>query len=378
MYDVIVAGAGPSGSTCARECARRGLRTLLLDKERFPRPKPCGGALSEQALSYLDFPLPQEIIEKECHGVRVHYKNYTLEVREKHRLAVLISREKFDFLLLEKAVETGVNVLQGERAINLQGNRDYVEVVTEKSIYKTLCVVGADGVNSSIAKHVRPPFTKEEMLFALVSSVPATNEDINKRLDKVIDIHFGLVQMGYGWIFPHNEYYSVGIGALASKFQNPRETFLRFAHSEGLRINGLKGHFIPLGGFKRKLISERIILVGDAAGFVDPFTGEGIAYAILSGKLAARAIINSLENKNYSYLSSYERDCEKLIVRNLGYACFGTRLFHSLPNIFLRLFASDERILKKYLNTSPGKVDYRKFLIWLIIRTPFYSFSRIC
>ncbi|HAR45089.1 MAG TPA: geranylgeranyl reductase, partial [Nitrospiraceae bacterium] len=71
MYDVIVAGAGPAGSTCARLCAKQGLRTLLLDKDRFPRSKTCAGAVSEQALMYLDFPLPHWVIERECFGARL-------------------------------------------------------------------------------------------------------------------------------------------------------------------------------------------------------------------------------------------------------------------------------------------------------------------
>jgi flavin-dependent dehydrogenase len=105
MYGVIVVGGGPSGSACARECAKHRLKTLLVERHKLPRSKPCGGAVSEQALSYLDFPLPEEIIEKECFGVRVHFEEHTLEVRKNHRLAVLISREKLDSFLLGKAVE---------------------------------------------------------------------------------------------------------------------------------------------------------------------------------------------------------------------------------------------------------------------------------
>src|SRR5512136_540207 len=98
-YDVIIVGGGPAGSTCARACAKAGLRTLILELDVFPRAKPCGGALSERALACLDFALPPDIIERECFGARVHYGTHIVEVRKDRRIAVTVSREKFDHFL---------------------------------------------------------------------------------------------------------------------------------------------------------------------------------------------------------------------------------------------------------------------------------------
>src|SRR5512136_1871793 len=113
-YDVIIAGAGPAGSTCARACAKAGLRTLLLEWDSFPRPKPCGGALSELGLSHLGFPLPPELIERECFGVRLHYGPYTVEVRKDQRIAVMVDREQFDQYLADQAVAAGSILRQDE------------------------------------------------------------------------------------------------------------------------------------------------------------------------------------------------------------------------------------------------------------------------
>jgi len=377
MYDVIVAGAGPAGSSCARECARQGFNTLLIDKDRFPRSKPCGGAVSEQALSYLDFTLPQDIIDKECYGARLHFKGRNLEVRKDYRLAVLVSRERFDTLLVKKAREAGVHILEGEKVVALKTNQDHVDVITNDATFRTRYVVGADGVNSVVAKHVRPPFSKKEKLFAIVSKVQAPKGETDRRFDGIIDIHFGPVPVGYGWVFPHNDYFSVGVGGLGPEFNHPRRTLLEFGSQFGFAIGESQGHFIPVGGIRRKLTAHRVLLVGDAAGFVDPFIGEGIAYAIRSGKLAAQSIAGCLSQKDLScdHLSSYERACENTIVKDFRHVWKLTRAVHKFPDLFLRPFVCDERILQKYLEVPSCRGHYRKFLFWLLVMFPFSMFT---
>lgn len=381
MYDVIVAGAGPAGSSCARECARQGFNTLLIDKDRFPRSKPCGGAVSEQALSYLDFALPDDIIEKECYGARLYFKGRNLEVRKDYRLAVLVSRERFDTFLVKKAREAGAHTLEGERVINLKSNQDHVDVITNNAVFRTRFVVGADGVNSVVAKHVRPPFSKKEKLFAIVSKVQTPKGETDRRLEGIIDIYFGLIPLGYGWVFPHGGYFSVGVGGLATEFRNPKQTLLDFGNQLGFAIGESQGHFIPIGGMRRKLTSHRVLLAGDAAGFVDPFIGEGIAYAIRSGKLAAQSIVNCLSRKDLScvHLSSYEQACENTIVKDFRHVWKLTRAVHKFPDLFLRPFVCDERILQKYLEVPSCRIHYRKFLFWLLTWFPssiFTSYAR--
>ena len=163
MYDVIIAGAGPAGSTCARECAREGLTTLLLDKDPFPRSKPCGGAVSQHALSLLDFTLPGHIIEKESYGARVHYGGRSIEVQSKFRFAVLVSRERFDAFLAEKAVEGKARFVTGEKVVSVQEAADGVTVVSEKATYQSRFLVGADGIHSRVALALRRPLEKSEM-----------------------------------------------------------------------------------------------------------------------------------------------------------------------------------------------------------------------
>ena len=110
MYDLIVVGAGPAGSTAARTAALLGLDTLILEKKTFPRYKPCGGALSSKAASLLDFSLPRDICERTITGARVHFRNQIQERHTGYNLTTLITRSRFDHLLLQKAQEPGADI----------------------------------------------------------------------------------------------------------------------------------------------------------------------------------------------------------------------------------------------------------------------------
>lgn len=378
MFDVIVAGAGPAGSTCARECARLGLRTLLLDKETFPRSKPCGGAVSARALSYLDFLLPESIIERECFGARIHYGNRTVEAHKESRIAVLVSRTNFDSLLADKAVESGARFLPGEQVIDVQEKKDSVEVVTTTASYQARFLIGADGVHSRVGRVIRPSFQKDEMALALVSHLPCGDQEIEKRMDKLVNYHFGTAPMGYGWIFPHRHYYSLGIAGLASRFLKPREALTDLARSFNVAVTDIQGHFIPFGGIRRTIARGRILLAGDAAGFVDPFYGEGIAYAVLSGTLAAQAVIYAVGNQKHpsSAVSRYRREVEQRITKQLRVALRMMNLLERYPRLFLRIFFDHPAALERYLDVTAGIIDYRHFQRWILTRLPFF-FTRI-
>ncbi len=377
MYDVIIIGAGPAGSTCARECAGSGLGTLILDKDSFPRSKPCAGAVSEQALSHLDFEIPSGIIERECFGARIHFLGRTMDVKKDRRIAVLVSREKFDAFLLNKAQEAGARFIANEKVETVSVDRDFAEVKTATSAFRARYVVGADGVFSRAAQDMRRGFKKNETAAALVCRVPADNEEIDARLGGSLEMHFGIAPMGYGWVFPHDGYYSVGIMGIASEFREPRNALLDYGKSIGMSLKNISGHFIPLGGIKRNIAEGRIILTGDAAGFADPFHGEGIVHAVLSGRLAARALRDILNNvkSGDAGLALYKRECERLIRKNLRSALWIVKLIERYPNILFRIFFHNRGALDKYLDIPLGTIDYRRFLRWLIICAPFYLVS---
>jgi geranylgeranyl reductase family protein len=370
-YDVIIAGAGPAGSTCARICANAGIRTLLLERETFPRAKPCGGALSERALSHLGLPLPSDLIERECFGVRVHYGEHTVEVRKDHRIAVMVSREKFDQYLAQQAMVAGAILREGEPVLEVRSHRDSMEIRTDNGHYEARCLVGADGANSVVSRTVRTMFGRDEIAAALVGKFPADDRLIDARLNDLLDLYFGVTPLGCGWVFPMKGYYNVGVMGQASEFNAPPKIFNEFAASRGMAVDRPHGHTIPWGGFPRTVVGKRVLLAGDAAGFADPFHGEGMAGAILSGKLAGQAVVDGIRGKK-DPLTWYAAECDRQIVQEMRIALQMARLLEKYPKIFLTIFFSDKKALDKYLDIPEGKTDYRHFRRWILKRLPGY------
>ena len=368
-YDVIIAGAGPAGSICARACAKAGIRTLLLERDTFPRFKPCGGAVSERAIALLGLPLPPDLIERECFGARIHFRDHRIEIRKDCRIAVMVSRERFDHYLADRAVDAGAVLRQNEPVQGVSVSSDRVEVRTDQERYEARCVVGADGANSIVGRTVRPLFARDEMAVALVGTVPAGDREIDDRLSGLLDMHFGVARMGYGWVFPHRGYYGVGVMGRASEFEDPLTVFSAFAASVGLPAPRPQGHTIPWGGFPRTVVGPRTLLAGDAAGLADPFHGEGIYSAILSGKLAAQAVVEGIGGKKDT-LPRYAAECGRLIVQEKRIALRMAQLLHRYPRVFLELFFTDAEALDRYLDIAAGRSDYAQFQRWLLKRLP--------
>ncbi|HVP77779.1 MAG TPA: geranylgeranyl reductase family protein [Thermodesulfobacteriota bacterium] len=300
-YDVIVVGGGPGGSTTARFCAKAGVKTLLIEKERLPRYKPCGGCLSAKTVRLLGFDL-SPVIENTVYGAKFTYcSKDPFFIESKNPIAFLVMRDRFDQVLIDRALEAGTKVLDGERVTKVEEGADGVSVELTSGM-KLHCqvLVGADGSESIVARSLslRPKknggygvAVESETPFN--SSVPFPREEF-----QLVHLDFGRVPNGYGWVFPKKEWLSIGIGGMfrESEKMNPRHYFKSFVKGlsyipEG-KTGRVIGHLLPSFYDENQKVSQgRFLLVGDAAHLMDPLQGEGIYYAVRSGMLAAEAIL---------------------------------------------------------------------------------------
>ncbi|MBN2514740.1 MAG: geranylgeranyl reductase family protein [Deltaproteobacteria bacterium] len=377
MYDLIIVGGGPAGSSAGRRAGIKGLHTLLIEKEVFPRYKACGGALSERALSYLDFPLPQSVREREIFGVRFRFKDSVIEGFHESRIATMVTRSILDDYLLEKGREAGIEIKVGENVIDCKEQGEFVEIITNKDVYRSKFVIIGEGSQGKMKRKVRSIDTKYEYGVCIVADVEEDIEKIDQVMSNIMEIHFDVLNMGYGWIFPHKNYYSVGIGAFAYKIINPKRIMNEFLKTKG--FNGtfrLRGHTIPAGGITRNVVSPRVVLVGDAAGFVDPFAGEGIAYAIRSGQIAVEVIAENIRDTNHgAQLGQYESICQREFADDFKYALLSVKMMHRFPNFFFKILTGNQEVFEKFIQIPNLTRHYRSYLEWLIPRLPQYLFS---
>ncbi|MGB9927555.1 MAG: geranylgeranyl reductase family protein [Methanosarcina sp.] len=369
MYDLIIIGGGPSGASAGREAGKKGLSTLLLEKERFPRYKPCGGTLSPYALSCLDFKLPETLIEKKISKVKLHFQERSVEAKRDETLAWLISRKTFDNFLLEKARETGIEIHTGEKVLDCVEKEDHVEVRTTDNTYLASFVLIAEGSGGVLKYKVRPRDQRTEYSLALVSEIPESEDKIEERLSDTLNIYFGITQGGYGWFFPHAGYYSLGISGTAKNLRNPKETFQAFLKENGFSEDyPVRSHIIPLGGITRKIIGSRLLLSGDAAGFADAFSGEGIAYAVRSGQLAAEAVADTvMYDRKLKNIKKYESACKKEFGTYLDSSYKLDRIMHRFPEITFKLAIDNKEILDKYLDEVILNKKHKEYVRWLLL-----------
>ena len=325
-------------------------------------------------MSYLDFVLDARLVQSEIFGARVHFDGRTVEARRPSRIAVLTSRIELDAYLVEKAVQAGVEVVQNARVVRAEHDRRAVAVHTSTQTFHGRYLIGADGAQSAVARLMRPRWPRSQYAVTYECDVPSRPQGAAVIERDVIDIHFGPSYMGYGWVFPKRDHVNVGIGALASRAGNVKTATLEFTRALVERDSGREprnavGWIIPAGGYRRPVAAGRVMLAGDAAGFVDPFLGEGIAYAILSGATAGRLAGDAARTDAQveQAAASYSSFCRQHIEPHLRYGLLFAKLLHTCPGL-LRLFSTNRALLEKYLDVPAAQTTYREYFRWFVPR----------
>lgn len=344
--DVCILGAGPGGATTALFLASKGIRSVLIDKAKFPRDKICGDALSGKVVSILNKLNPELVnqlssssIQVGSYGVKFfapNLKSIRIPFKKDYPAVgnapgFISKRMDFDNFLIEQVKQQSLIQLIENTQLKYfkKVNNEWLVGLNENEIlFSTKLLIVADGAHSAFAREFAGIEVEHEHYCAGIRAYYKNVSGMDE--DNFIELHFlDELLPGYFWIFPlSNGQANVGIG-MRSDIVSKRKANLkkilpqilekyptlkeRFKNAE--LVDDVKGYGLPLGSKKRNISGDNYLLVGDAASLIDPFTGEGIGNAMLSGMVAAEIAEKAISANDFSKTQLKEYD--EIVYRKL-------------------------------------------------------------
>ncbi len=307
-YDAIVVGGGPAGSTTAYRLADQGASVLLADKATFPRDKPCGGGMTLRAVRQCPVD-PTPVVEELVDKVELRFRYGASVVQGADQPVVwMTQRSRLDAFLLDAARDRGAEVREGVRVAIEPGN---TVVLGAGERVSADVLVGADGANGITAKAVG---LGDGIVHGVAyeGNAPYTIVSRERYAGRLI-LELADIPGGYAWVFPKGDHVNVGVGGWQSEGPKLREHLRRACEAHGLdpeALESLRGHRLPLRRPGTQIAAERALLVGDAAGLIDPVSGDGMYECFVSSRLAATAIGDLLAGRTTS-LASYQHAVDR-------------------------------------------------------------------
>ena len=390
---VIVVGAGPAGATAARTLAKAGVTVRLLDRSKFPRNKPCGGGISLRVLKRFPY-LERELSRIATHTVgRLHLEGPDGEstvIESDGPAALMIRRVEFDALLVDLACEAGAELVSGVDIVRAAATSSGVVLESRDGRrFDASIVIAADGVHSIIARRLglNPGWPATKVALDMMEETP--RERLRDVDPSTLWVSYGHppqgsrrssqyesarakagrdglgANEGYAYIFPKRDHVNVGIGYVLDHYRQKIDTApyeLQHGFVDHLRQRGVmegesvRSNFtpfiIPVGGPLRRPGKGRVLLAGDAGGFVNGFTAEGIYYAMVSGDLAARAVIGTPANTIDALAGRYRRSVRREI---------GAELRDSV--LIQRYLFADRRRIASVITGAPQQPELTRLIL---------------
>ena len=401
--DVAIVGAGPAGATAARFLAKSGLKVILVEKDEIPKEKPCGGMLTPRVFERFEYLRSEmeKLAVSSSYGICVYPPSLKTKVQYvAAEPQVMVLRKKFDHVLVRMAMDSGA-VLVNRKVNGLVFKPDIVKMLLNgNTVIESSVVVGADGVNSIIAKEtdLLPILNSEKVALAMVSELEIGESAVEDFFgdQRTIHLFLGFNNLfGYAWVFPKMRHVNIGLGGLLSRTRDIKGSFMKFIRA--LRKNGLipkclqiesySAALIPIGGPIERTYRDRVVLCGDAAGFVNPLTGEGVYYAMTSGEIASKVIMEAIESGklNIQKLSEYQTALMEDFGKGLKMAAsFQKKLFGTtrILEFGVKLAKADRNLMEMLANIclrrKPiNKTSSTKLLLRLPISTGKYFYEKL-
>jgi geranylgeranyl reductase family protein len=345
IWDVAVIGAGPAGSAAAAAAAESGARVLILERQHLPRYKLCGGGLIGLSLQALPvgFEPPVRNLARQATFTFDLDQQTTRE--EQNTIIPMVMRDDLDLALVNHAVAQGAHLQAGTRVDRIEAAGDQVRLDTSSGEVRTRCLVGADGSASLAARVVGARYRQVD----LGMEVEVQADEVRRRdwQGRVL-IDFGRVRGGYGWVFPKGERLTVGVIAAKGLIDLERQYLADLIQAHGLTdlpIVHQGGHLTRCRAADSPLASGRILLAGDAAGLLEPWTREGISFALRSGSLAGRTAAQMAATQVDAQVARAGADYAQQVADGMGaemrVGFTALAAYERHPKTFYRALASD-------------------------------------
>jgi digeranylgeranylglycerophospholipid reductase len=301
--DVVVVGAGPAGLTAARVISRRGFNVAILEKERRLGVKPCGEAVSKKTLDTAAVAPSKDFIVQEITRASVYAPNgRNISIEDESGAGYILNKTLFLQHLAEKAAEAGAHIYMNQAAVDVTRGDDMIKVETKGEEWQAPLLLGADGFSSVVSRRLVFEKARARTLIPCLQYVM-----VNCNLDDSHTTSFYLgrnvAPLGYVWVFPTGRRKAnVGIGVRGSPAKPYLDRFIKehptlFSKAE---IIGVEAAPVTISGILERVVDDNVMLVGEAAGQVIPFTGGGIHSSITAGTMAGETAVKALEAENLS------------------------------------------------------------------------------
>ncbi|MBI1807208.1 MAG: geranylgeranyl reductase family protein [Ignavibacteria bacterium] len=363
-FDAAIVGSGPAGSSAALALAKEGFNVLIVEKASLPRYKTCGGGVVRRARNLLPVNIDR-VVKQNCSVAELHLHDTDLHFRAMRHEAIITMtmREDFDLLLLHTARDDGAVVLAECEVLDVTQDRHSVTLTTTQGNISAKFVIAADGVTSIVAK--KCGWKENRRVVPALEYEVSVSQEILQRFNIAARFDFGIVPQGYAWIFPKGDHLSVGVLTTRRGSANLNEYIKEYFMITGLTdITRTERHgfMIPLSPRKDSFVKNRVLLVGDAAGFVDPVTAEGITFAIKSGQLAAGALIEG--NFDQALVSRiYTSALKKFILPEIRAASILSKLLYDFSSMRTWLFRNyGSRLCEAMVTVVTGERTYHEML----------------
>ena len=353
--EVVVVGAGPSGGICALELASEGVEVVLLEKEGIPRFKLCAGGLSIRARRLVGLQIGDSVLNEIDAFELLGRHRSRLRKQMGECFGWIVDRARFDAIIVGEAKKAGCLVRERSAVVEIVQRGGVVDVRCEDaSRYRARALVGADGSKSNIRRTIGLRPLRRRGLTVMMQAAATNQQAVDFR---TIRFDFGVVPRGYVWVFPRGDRFSVGAMSTTGRLPKAKRQVLEYIRSEArfgpeAEVSFLGGSLVPYWSGEKQFGRDNVVLVGDAAGLVDSFLGEGLTWAVMTGRLAARAILG-LKTGSAGYDSlhnEYGRLLAEHVLPELTRSRWVKRIAYRCPELVFwalkRLVADTEQVMR--------------------------------